>query len=117
MSAEVAKAKPAKAEHKPRAVKVAAYHSGESSKKLVARKRPTKAVAKAAPPIAETLGRLTEYKLMSIFPKAGDHQQASIRNSHGHIFYVNPGDTFEGIRVVKIDAKEALVTTAQGVIR
>lgn len=62
-------------------------------------------------------GVLSSYKIESISPQHGEHQMAWVRNSAGHLKVISAGDTYEGMRVQKVDASRFVVQTSQGEIR
>lgn len=62
-------------------------------------------------------GVLTSYRIESIEPPFGEHQNAWIRLQDGRLQVVATGDAFEGGRVLKVDGSAYEVKTTQGVIR
>lgn len=60
---------------------------------------------------------LTGFRIESIEPHFGVHQNAWIRSRTGRLQVVRTGDMFEGGKVLKVDAARYEVVTTQGVIR
>lgn len=62
-------------------------------------------------------GTLVRYRVMSIYPRVGEFQQAWIRETDsGRIFIVSAGDKIDGMQVKRVDASAYVVTTTQGEI-
>lgn len=77
----------------------------------------TAAAAQKAPQNAVALDVLNQYRVMSIWPRSGDFQQAWVRDPKGKIHILQAGDSIEGTTVVSVDFKQYVVRTAQGQIR
>lgn len=73
-------------------------------------------LAYVAPP-AKTLLKLSEYRLMSIWPKTGEFQQATLKDGAGANYVVRAGDTLGGARIKSVDALTFTVETDAGFIR
>jgi hypothetical protein len=77
----------------------------------------TATAAKPSPQNAAALDVLNQYRVMSIWPRSGDFQQAWVRDPKGRIHVLQAGDSIEGTTVVSVDFKQYVVRTAQGQIR
>jgi hypothetical protein len=56
--------------------------------------------------------------VMSIWPRAGEHQQAWVKlKQTGQVQIVRVGESLDGLRVLSVDAATNLVRTDQGEIR
>jgi hypothetical protein len=90
-----------------------------------ARKRPatagsdgqgrTEAAAARAPESA--VASLTSYRIVSIYPRSGEFQQAWLRAPSGRMVVVGVGDELDGARVQAVDFTQHVVKTSQGQIR
>jgi hypothetical protein len=62
-------------------------------------------------------GSLDGYRLMSIWPKTGDHQQATVKDASGANHVLRAGDVIAGSRVRAVNALKYEVETDAGFIR
>jgi hypothetical protein len=62
-------------------------------------------------------GTLDGYRLMSIWPKAGEHQQATVKDANGANHVLRAGDVIAGSRVRAVNALKYEVETDAGFIR
>ncbi|HWS26695.1 MAG TPA: hypothetical protein VN259_09025 [Xanthomonadales bacterium] len=65
------------------------------------------------------LGQLSRYKVLSIWPRTGEFQQAWISSagSPGKVYIVRAGDELDGMRVLSVDSAANRVQTNHGEIR
>jgi hypothetical protein len=75
------------------------------------------ASASASPVEQAGTATLTGYRIESIEPRFGEHQNAWIRSRDGRLRVVSAGDAFDGGRVVQVDGASYRVQTTHGVIR
>lgn len=57
------------------------------------------------------------YKIVSIYPRTGEFQQAWLRAPSGRIVVVGAGDELDGAKVQSVDFVQHVVKTSQGQIR
>lgn len=57
------------------------------------------------------------YKIVSIYPRTGEFQQAWLRAPSGRIVVVGAGDELDGAKVQSVDFAQHVVKTSQGQIR
>ncbi len=90
----------------------------ETAKKEV---RVAKARTKRTPDKTDTevgQGVLRQYRVMSIWPRNGEFQQAWIKDEPtGRIHIVRVGDVLDGMRVLSVDSKTNAVRMDQGEVR
>ncbi|MEJ8837587.1 hypothetical protein [Ramlibacter sp. AN1133] len=60
---------------------------------------------------------LVGYRVESIEPRFGEHQNAWVRRRDGRLVVLSAGDAFEGGRVTRVDGAAFQVQTTNGVIR
>lgn len=100
-SSKVAKKKPQKGSDKKTAT------GSETAKEVVA--------SDTSKP--RSTGSLQGYKLMSIWPKTGEFQQATVKDPNGANHVVRAGDRIAGVRVQSVNAASYEVETEAGFIR
>lgn len=89
----------------------------ESGKKTTSVADSSKEAATTAETKPRSTGSFNGYKLMSIWPKTGEFQQATVKDLKGANHVVRAGDSIDGIRVRSVNAASYEVETDSGVIR